>query len=180
MKEIKMERSDIKTLDDEAKADYDEWNLKFPNCARFSLITHVESISDPSRQYYGKLFSTDGGHSYNLQWAAKCCKIFDPLLLKGKENYLPRLFVLADELKNFGFTKITDNFIENLKREIKIAVREENKPFDSYCINDTIQYKTRIVKRKNRYNLDDDHDFNWKMIHAKRLVRFGNGEEQVF
>ena len=38
MKEIKMERSDIKTLDDEAKADYDEWNLKFPNCARFLLL----------------------------------------------------------------------------------------------------------------------------------------------
>ena len=43
-----------------------------------------------------------------------------------------------------------------------------------------MKYKTRMMKRKKRYNLDDDYDFDWNNDPGKRLVIFGNGGEQVF
>ena len=50
-------------------------------------------------------------------------------------------------MKNFGFTKFTDIFIENIKRERKIAVREANKQFYWDCINYMMQYKKIFGER---------------------------------
>ena len=121
--------------------------MKFTHCRRVSLITHIISIAEPLRQYYQKLFSTEVRHSYNLQQLGKSFKRFDTLFLKGKENDLTRLFLLANELENFVFTKFTENCIENIDGVVKSTVQESNKPFEWDCINGKMQYKTIIVKK---------------------------------
>ena len=46
--------------------------------------------------------------------------------------------------------------------DIKISVQEANKAFDWYFINDTMQYKIIMSEKKKRYNLADEHEFDWK------------------
>ena len=70
---------------------------------------------------------------------------FYPLLLKGKENYLPRLCPHTDKFKHFGM--FSDYFIVELKKEIKFLVKTANEPFDWSGPGKITQYQTQSNKR---------------------------------
>ena len=54
--------------------------------------------------------------------------IFYPLFLKGKENYMPRLYLHAKKLI-FGDI-FSGCFIKELKRKIRFSFKSANDPFD--------------------------------------------------
>ena len=54
--------------------------------------------------------------------------ILYPLFLKGKENYLPRLYIHADKLIFGGI--FSDYFIKYLKKRIIFSFKSANEPFD--------------------------------------------------
>jgi len=162
VKEAKKRREDINESAEKYKKSFDDWSAKFPHRTRESLIDHGKSIAAPLNKYYTDLFLKEDGDCYNTRQAVLACKIFDPLFLKGKQNDLPRLYALADQLKHFGYSDFTQDFIDCLKKEIPQAITDANEHFDWNAIKETKQFKTRMQKRIKRYKLDDNEQFDWK------------------
>ena len=80
---------------------------------------------------------------------ANAAKIFNPILLAGKSDaeVVTVLHPLADQLKFFGYTRFTQEFIDELKKELPNIVEEANKDHDLDKILPSMQYKSRMEKR---------------------------------
>ena len=159
-----------KEADDKRKA-LDEWKQKFPNQNRDELIEHAKLVCEPAITYYKQQFIEEGGDLYKLRKRGMACALFDPLFLKGKEEEIGRLELLADELKNFEYRHFTDEFIQELKKEIPLAVEHANSEFDWDTIPATQQFKTRIDRKIKRRNLPDDENVDWKDDPGERACR---------
>ena len=69
---------------------------------------------------------------------------------------------LANQLKFFGYTRFTEEFIDKLKMELPKIVEEANKDHDLDKIVPSMQYKSRMEKRIRKKKLDKDTVLDWK------------------
>ena len=95
-------------------------------------------------------------------------KLFDPLFLKGKGGYIEVLRTIADELFNFDYAQFDDNFIEDMKKEILLAVEHANREFNWDDIKPTVKYKTRIYRNIKRMQLQNDDELDSKYDTGER------------
>ena len=88
------------------------------------------------------------------------------------------LYLLADDLKYFGFQAFTTAFIGELKKEIPVVIDESNKDFDWNAIGNSKQLKTRPQKRAKRRKLNDElMQMIGDVTQEKNHVVYGSGGE---
>ena len=80
---------------------------------------------------------------------ASAAKMFSPIFSGGKSNaeVVTVLNPLADQLKSFGYTHFTEEFIDKLKMELPNIIEEANKDHDLDKILPSMQYESRMEKR---------------------------------
>ena len=110
--------------------EYDAWKNQFPHRDENTLIAYCQDLVKPVLTYYKNLFFEDRGNTYHMRKADLSCQLFDPIFLQEKQNYLHRLYYLADQLIHFRYPHSTTEFIAILKRGIPLAINHSNMYFD--------------------------------------------------
>ena len=153
LKQFKNELEKAKKELDSSQKDYDLWNGKFPHRTEQELMLYANSVSNPVKDYYTRLFIEEKGDNFRMRMCSFACKIFDPLFLKGKENDLHTLFHCCDLLVHFDYPAFTPGFILTLKAEVSHAVCLANVDFDWDSIPESGNFRTRMQKRMKRHSL---------------------------
>lgn len=117
-------------------------------------LSYAKNIVKPAANYYISKFNTEGGDLYESKKALAAAQLFNLFFVKSKS--VNALYLLADDLKYFGFQAFTTAFIGELKKEIPVVIDESNKDFDWNAIGNSKQFKTRSQKRAKRRKLNDD------------------------
>ena len=93
---LRQRKIDSKKIKDNVVSN--EWTNKSSHRTIDSLLEHAKSVGTPVVQYYNDLFNNENGDNYHMRKATTACNISDPMFLKSKENELPRLHNLINEL----------------------------------------------------------------------------------
>ena len=96
---------------------------------------------------------------------ADTAKFFTPIFLTGisDDEVITILNPLADQLKYFGYTHFTQDFIDKLKKELPKLVEEANHDHDLDKIKPSRTFKSRMEKRIRRKKLDKNTVLDWKL-----------------
>ena len=119
----------------------------------------------PSGEYYKKLFNEEDGDCYDIRQMVEATQIFNPIFLKDMSDtdVCTVLYNLADKLKYFHYDKtITDQLLDNLKKEMPKFVKEAKRDHDLDCIPASKRYKTRLQERIKKKNLPEGSTLDWK------------------
>jgi len=123
-------------------------------------------VLSPAGDYYNKLFTEKGGDCYNIRQMVEATQIFNPMFLKdnmSETDIYTTLYNLADKLKYFHYDKtITDQLLENLKKEMPKLVEEAKRDHDLDRIPSSKRYKTRLQQRIKSKNLPEGSTLKWE------------------
>ena len=161
---LKKEHADLEKIKDEAIEELQKWTEKFPYLSTDSLIDHAKSIGQPAIDYYNKVYNTEAGDCYNVRQMVDASQIFNPIFLKGKSDteIVTVLHPLVDKLIHFGYPQFTEDFLNQMKKEIPKLLNEVNRHHDLDEIKPSKLFKTRMQKRIKKKKLPPNTILDWK------------------
>eukprot|EP00956_Cyclotella_meneghiniana_P022385 scaffold42336_cov60-Cyclotella_meneghiniana.AAC.1 len=158
LREAKAKEKDITNKLKEIQKSFKEWKSKYPSRTRADLYDHGKSVLGPSEEYYKKLFNEEDGDCYDIRQMVEATQIFNPIFLKDmSDTYVCTvLYNLADKLKYVHYNKtITDQLLDNVKKEMPKFVKEAKRDHDLDCIPASKRYKTQLQERIKKKNLPE-------------------------
>ena len=128
---------------------------KCPYLSTDSLINHAKSIGQPAIDYYNKVYNTEADDCYNVRQIVDTSQIFNPIFLKGKSDteIVTVLHPLVDKLIHFDYPQFTEDFLNQMKKEIPRLLNEVNRYHDFDEIKPSNLFKTRMQKRIKKKKL---------------------------
>jgi hypothetical protein len=166
----------------------EDWKKKFPYRTKEQLLEYGKVLLHSATEYYNKVFLAVGGDSYETRRMAEAAQLFNPVWLaetiKDEADVVNILYPLADMLKSFGYKRITDNLIKQLKKEMNDVVEEArtySRDLDN--IKASKPYQTRMQKRIKRAKLPEGTVLDWKDDsgeYATRIWKWWKGRRDKF
>ena len=157
----------------EASDEYNNYMAQFPHQTCEALVQYSKAILKQAKEYYVKLFKTEGGDCYDIRQMASVAQMFNPLYIKDmtEADVIVNLYELADKLKHFKYRHFNATFIRRLKLEMLSVVAEARNFHDLDKYKPSDKFKTRMAKRVKRKDLDSDHGLTWKDDDAEYACR---------
>ena len=188
VKSLTKARKDALELEKEKAKEYEDWKKEFPYRTTEQLLEYGKVLLHSATEYYNKVFLWTSGDSYQTRRMAEAAQLFNPVWLaetiKDEADIINILYPLADMLKSFGYKRITDNLIKQLKKEMNDVVEEaRNYSHDLDNIKSSKPYQTRMQKRIVRAKLPEGTVLDWKDDsgeYATRIWKWWKGRRHKF
>jgi hypothetical protein len=129
--------------------DIDEWDQQRGGLrTEQEFLAHAKDVISPALTKYRKLYEEETGDHFDGKRAIEGCQLFDPFYLATCDVQAANL--LVEKLKHFKRPDFTDEFLDNLKKEIPEAIKHSKTVFDWEDVAKSQQYARRFNNRQIR------------------------------